>query len=87
MFAQAHHPEVPEAVTLFRAAEGKLPSHSWGNGVALRAKVTVRGLTSKPHLNGSAVCPTCRGRFNVLLADGASTLRWPANPSPGRIRI
>ena len=90
MFAQAHHPEVPEVVTLLRAAEGKpLSSYLGANGVAFApgACVTVRGLTSKPHLNGSKgrvlEFDVSKGRFNVLLADGASTLALkPANLEP-----
>ena len=66
-------------VTLLHAAEGKpLSSYLGANGVAFApgACVTVRGLTSKPHLNGSKgrvlEFDVSKGRFNVLLADGAS---------------
>ena len=81
MFAQAHHPEVPEVVTLLRAAEGKpLSSYLGANRQVFAPQGLCDGarLDLKPHLNGSKgrvlEFDVSKGRFNVLLADGASTL-------------
>jgi ankyrin repeat protein len=91
MFLRRHATlSVPEVVTLLNAAEGKpLSSYLGANGVmfAPGACVTVRGLSSKPHLNGSKgrvlEFDVSKGRFNVLLADGASEYAFkPANLEP-----
>ena len=94
MFAQAHHPEVPEVVTLLRAAEGKpLSSYLGADGVifAPGACVTVRGLSSTPHLNGSrAACSssTCRKAASTSSSQTARLSLLSSRPtsSPGRHR-